>query len=130
MSFKRQYIKYKRYSKQLYFIFRFFQWTEKFHYRKFGCKLDFSLYTDGSFKITVGNGTAQTINISDATSIDDLVAKIQQAIDSNSELSGKVHVSNDGSKLTFISVSGETVKLTSGDSNNVLDKLDFPTEPL
>jgi len=86
---------------------------------------DFSLYTDGSFKITVGNGTAQTINISDATSIDDLVAKIQQAIDSNSELSGKVHVSNDGSKLTFISVSGETVKLTSGDSNNVLDKLGF-----
>jgi len=34
-------------------------------------------------------------------------------------------VSNDGSKLTFISVSGETVKLTSGDSNNVLDKLGF-----
>ncbi|WP_038287723.1 flagellar filament capping protein FliD [Acetivibrio straminisolvens] len=88
-------------------------------------KSDYSLYTNGSFKITVGNGEAQTINISGATDINDLTAKIQQAIDGNSELSGKVHVSNDGSKLSFTTLSGETVKLTSGDSNNVLDKLGF-----
>ena len=86
---------------------------------------DYSLYTNGSFKITVGSGEAQTINISEATDIDDLTAKIQQAIDNNSELSGKVHVSNDGTKLSFTTLSGETVKLTSGDSNNVLDKLGF-----
>jgi len=101
MSFKRQYIKYKRYSKQLYFIFSFSNGQKNFITGNSDVNSDFSLYTDGSFKITVGNGTAQTINISDATSIDDLVAKIQQAIDSNSELSGKVHVSNDGSKLTL-----------------------------
>lgn len=86
---------------------------------------DYSLYTNGSFKITVGSGEAQTINISDATDIDDLTAKIQQAIDGNSELSGKIHVSNDGSKLSFTTISGEAVKLTSGDSKNVLDKLGF-----
>lgn len=86
---------------------------------------NYSLYTNGSFKVTVGSGTEQTISITDATDINDLTTKIQQAIDSNSELSGKIHVSNDGSKLSFTTISGESVKLASADSNNMLDKLGF-----
>lgn len=86
---------------------------------------DYSVFTNGSFKLTVGNGTDQTINITDASDINDLTSKIQSAIDANAELNGKVKVTNDGSKLSFQTVSGETVKLSSGETNNVLDKLGF-----
>jgi flagellar hook-associated protein 2 len=86
---------------------------------------DYSVYTNGSFKITVGSGSEQIISIDGATDIDDLTNKIQAAIDSNAELSGKIRVTNNGSKLNFITLSGETIKLTSGDTNNVLDKLGF-----
>lgn len=86
---------------------------------------DYSLYTNGNFKITLGSGTAQNINITGATDINDLTTKIQTSIDANTELAGKISVTNDGSKLSFTTLSGDTVKLTSGDTNNVLDKLGF-----
>ncbi|MFZ5988720.1 MAG: flagellar cap protein FliD N-terminal domain-containing protein, partial [Bacillota bacterium] len=86
---------------------------------------DYSVYTNGNFKITLGSGTAQNINISGATDINDLTNKIQTAINGNADLNGKIHVTNDGSKLSFTTLSGQTVKLTSGDTNNVLDKLGF-----
>lgn len=86
---------------------------------------DYSVYTNGSFKITVGSGEEQTISIEDATDIEDLADKIQAAIDGNAQLSGKILVSNDGSKLSFITLSKEVIKLTSADTNNILDKLGF-----
>ncbi len=86
---------------------------------------NYSSYTNGSFKLTLGSGTAQNINITDASDINDLTSKIQSAIDANAELGGKIKVTNNGSKLSFQTVSGEAVKLNSGDTNNVLDKLGF-----
>lgn len=85
----------------------------------------FSVYTNGSFKITVGNGTEQTINIDKAKDINELTSKIQAAINENTQLKGKLRVTNDGSKLSFIAISTETIKLTSADKNNILDKLGF-----
>mgnify|MGYP001099186995 CR=1 FL=1 len=86
---------------------------------------NYSAYTNGSFKLTLGNGTAQNINITDASDINDLTSKIQSAIDANAELNGKIKVTNDGSKLSFQTTSGDAVKLNSGETNNVLDKLGF-----
>lgn len=86
---------------------------------------DYSVFTNGSFKITVGDGAEQTINLDKAKDIDELTSKIQAAINGNAQLSGKLRVTNDGSKLSFIALSTEAVKLTSADTNNILDKLGF-----
>lgn len=84
---------------------------------------DFSIYTNGTFNIEL-NGTAQTIQVDSASSLAELTAKIQSDIDSKFG-PGKIKVEGDGSKLTFTSLSGQAVKLTSGSSNNILGSLGF-----
>jgi flagellar hook-associated protein 2 len=84
---------------------------------------DFSIYTNGTFNIDL-NGTVQTIQIDSASSVAELASKLQADIDAKFG-PDKIKVEEDGSKLTFTSLTGQAVTMTSGSSNNILGSLGF-----
>lgn len=80
-------------------------------------------FSDGTFKITVGTGSAQTITVDSAADIDELVQKINNEITASGELNGKVFAGKDGNKLKLTSVSGESIVISSGSTNNMLSNI-------
>lgn len=84
---------------------------------------DFSIYTNGTFDIDL-NGTKQTIQVDSASDIAELTTKIQSDINAKFG-ADKIKVENDGSKLTFTSLTGQAATLTSGSSNNILGSMGF-----
>ena len=80
---------------------------------------------NGKFKIIVGDGQAQVIEIDGAEDMGALRDKLQAAIDGNAQIAGKIHVAYDDDKLSFTDLSGEGMRLVASDTDNVLDKLGF-----
>lgn len=85
----------------------------------------YSGFTNGTFQIALGTNDAQTITIDGAADIDELTSKLNAAVNGIPELSGKITFSNDGSRMTVLNSSGESITLKSGSTNNILGKLGF-----